>query len=229
MPNLVLATVVSEVRLDCGGPSTLEITDAAIQAKVTAAVVHFNMLVGRSEQKLGTLVTVQDQQAYGWAADCGRVLDVFWLGALFSVLPQFDLDIPMQAQLFPRGDEDFRSVQLIYEMKRKELRNISTLGYNWDVIAGQIWLDPAPSTSGLNVKYLYETSSSDVTTIDAKYSEHVILYAASLCLRQIAMRRLNTGVIDREGLTARANVPMLVKEAEAKEAKFEKMMTRVAR
>lgn len=228
MPNLVLATIRDEVRADCGKPSITELPDANIDSKIADSVQDFSERAGWVRDKIGSITTVADQQSYTPAeTDFGRLKDVYWTGeSALTIDSRFSTDIPNVQYALPVGDLDFRSLNLIQEMKRKELKH-SALGPKWDFFGGKIYLDPAPTKAGLSVKFLYVPDGADVTTIDDSYGRHIKARAAWYVLQQLIARRANKGTADREGIQARMNLPELKNLVEQKEALWERLMLTV--
>lgn len=218
---IVLATLRDKIRVNVGGPTTRELTDATIEASIGDATKAVYAKTGDRLAKLGTITTVAGTQSYVPAAtDFGQIINVYWNGQFLAELPTFDSDIPLQEVQLPEGDVNFRSLSLIEDMKRKELREISTYGYRWEFIEGKVYLVPMPETSGLKVKYLYAPKSSDVTQLPDSAEELVEDHATANVARILAMRRLNTGTVDREGLMASSNYRGLLDEAERRDASF---------
>ena len=215
------------VRMDIGSPGVKEIPNDFITKMINFGGREILSATSGEHMQLLFFTSVAQQQNYSAAAGITKILEVFWSGNQAFNSWYFDHDVPVPvAEEFGQINYAHRSIDLIREMQTKQILDLSSLGYSWRILAGQVWLSPGPSTSGFKIYYLGVSETGDVgSSLDSVDEELLMLYASFRCLQALAAVRSNVGTIDREGMEAKQNVALLLEMAKAKKAEFDERLT----
>lgn len=222
-----LTVMQNKVRRGLGSPTTTEFTADALSDCIDTALDVVTHMVAGADIQITYFLTVADQQAYPIptqdaddnSISISKIYHVFWdPRSLYQPQYQFDPDIivtPYKWQYL------WRSIDLIDDMRMRQIRDIASYGNATWIVGGNIYLKPVPAESDGRVYYTYTEIISDITDLADRYEELVRAAAIMEGLLILGARRSNTGSIDREGLVASRNLPDMDKLYERHKKKFD--------
>ena len=189
------ATIRNRVRAIIGNPPTDDLTDATIEWFIDLAVLEIQEKDEGDQASLGSFETVADQQNYAPADGAGEIIDVYWRGEQRGTSLYSDVYTDANSYLIdhamPIGDIGWhqRALDLIQEMKVDRWYHTSSRGHYWDLIGGEIYLDPRPTKDGSTVYYLYSKNTSTLANISDEKERGIIWFAAWQSLITVANSR----------------------------------------